>query len=67
MTTQVVLKVLLAGAMGGTVVVLILGLLSFSKGAASAGPYRNKLMQGRVLLQGVALLLFALLLLMRGH
>ncbi|MCK6418196.1 MAG: twin transmembrane helix small protein [Alphaproteobacteria bacterium] len=40
--------------------VLVLGLLSMAKGGELSRRYGNRLMQARVMLQGLALLLFVL-------
>ena len=52
------LPVLVVIAMLATLAVLGLGLMNMARGGAGSGRRSNKLMQSRVLLQGVALLLF---------
>ena len=66
---QTVLMILLVLAMLGTLGVLFAGMLGLAKGeeGPAAGARSNSLMRWRVTLQGIALALFALLLLtMRG-
>lgn len=64
---SLVIKGLLALALIATAGVLMMGLISFSKEAAQASLYRNKLMYWRVVCQGVAIALFSLLLFMDGR
>jgi hypothetical protein len=60
-----VLPVLIVMAMLGTLGILALGVISMVRGG---DPRRsNKLMQSRVLLQGLALLLFALFMMLYRH
>ncbi len=47
-------------AMAAVLGVLVVGLISMTKGGDFNKKYGNKLMQARVVLQGVALLFFAL-------
>jgi hypothetical protein len=47
-------------AMGGVLLVLVVGIIGMAKGGPFAKKYGNKLMQARVYLQGAALILFAL-------
>ena len=54
------LPILVVIAMLATLAVLGLGLMNMARGGAGSGRRSNKLMQSRVLLQGVALLLFLL-------
>jgi sugar phosphate permease len=62
---QYILPVLVVLAMLGTLAALAYGVFSMAKGA---DPKRqNKIMQSRVLLQGVALLLFALFMMLYRH
>jgi hypothetical protein len=57
---QTFLTILIGLAMFGTLAMLGLGVIQMARGG---DPHRaNKLMQNRVLLQGIALALFALLL-----
>ncbi len=55
----ILLTILLALAMLGTLAVLFAGIMGMSRGDPARS---NRLMQWRVVLQGVAILLFALLL-----
>ncbi len=50
-------------ALGATVGALIFGLFSLFKGGEFNAKYGNKAMQWRILLQGVAIVLFTLMLL----
>jgi ABC-type Na+ efflux pump permease subunit len=62
---SVILPVLIVIAMLGTLGILALGVISMVRGG---DPRRsNKLMQSRVLLQGLALLLFALFMMLYRH
>lgn len=66
----VLLTILVALAMLGVVGVLFAGLIGLVRGGSDAtgDPRRsNKLMQWRIVLQGVALVLFALLLTLLRH
>lgn len=54
-------------AMGATLSVLVLGLVSMVKGGEFNQKYGNKLMRARVWAQGVALLFFALTIVSAGH
>ncbi|MBV8060275.1 MAG: twin transmembrane helix small protein [Alphaproteobacteria bacterium] len=47
--------------------VLVLGLISMAKGGTFARKYGNRLMQARIALQGLALLLFVVLLVTAKH
>lgn len=61
----VFLTILLVLAMLGALGIVVYGFVSMARGGS---PQRsNKLMQARVVMQGVALLLLALLMLMAGH
>jgi hypothetical protein len=59
---QTFLTLLVAAAMLGTLGVLVAGLIAMARGADSGTS--QKLMRYRVVLQGVALLLFGLLMLL---
>jgi ABC-type Na+ efflux pump permease subunit len=62
---SVILPVLIVIAMLGTLGILALGVISMVRGG---DPRRsNKLMQSRVLLQGLALLIFALFMMLYRH
>jgi len=57
--------ILLIGLMLATVVVLIIGITLMARGGEANNKYGNKMMVARVTLQGLALALVALLLLMK--
>jgi hypothetical protein len=61
MTVQLVLKILLIGAMLATVGALTLGLFNIREGK-EAGERSNKMMRLRILFQALAILIFSLLL-----
>jgi hypothetical protein len=61
------LTVLLGLAMLAVLGTLIIGLVAMTKGGDFNKKYGNKLMRLRVMLQGVALVLFALALLTNGQ
>jgi len=54
-------------AMLAVVASLVLGVFAMAKGGETSKKYSNKMMQARIMLQGIALLLFALAMLTRGH
>lgn len=58
---QTFLTILLAAAMLGTLGVLVAGMIGMARG--SSGATSQKLMRYRVLMQGAALVIFALLML----
>jgi hypothetical protein len=58
-----VLVILLALAMGAVLVVLFVGIGAMARGGEFNRRYGNRLMRMRVVLQGVAILLFVLLIL----
>jgi len=62
MTISLLLKVLLVGAMAATVGVLALGLFNMLKEGKEADERSNKMMRLRILFQGLAILIFTLLL-----
>lgn len=62
MTTTLVLKILLIGAMAATLITLIMGLLTMFKAGHEADERSNKMMRLRILFQAIAILLFSLLL-----
>lgn len=61
MTIQLVLKILLIGAMIATVGALTFGLFNIKEGK-EAGERSNKMMRLRILFQALAILIFSLLL-----
>lgn len=58
---------LLIGVMLAVLVVLILGIAAMARGGEFNRKHANKLMVARVVLQGIAIALVALLLLMKKH
>ena len=66
MTVQLVLKILLVGAMLATVVALTLGLFNMSKEGKATGERNNKMMRLRILFQALAIVIFSLLLFLKG-
>lgn len=66
MTSGLVLKFLLIGAMAATVVVLVMGLFNMFKAGPKAGERSNKMMGLRILFQALAILIFSLLLFLKG-
>lgn len=54
-------------AMGLTALVLFVGIGSFAVGGKFNQKYANKLMRLRVLIQGIAIILFALVMLLSGR
>jgi len=67
MTTSLVLKILLIGAMGATLITLIMGLLTMFKAGHKADERSNKMMRLRILFQALAILFFTLLLFLKAH
>ncbi|OJW51015.1 MAG: hypothetical protein BGO67_11810 [Alphaproteobacteria bacterium 41-28] len=65
MTVQLVLKILLIGAMVATVGALTLGLFSMKEGK-EAGERSNKMMRLRILFQALAIVIFSILLFLQG-
>ncbi len=59
--------ILMLLAMLAVLASLVLGIFVMAKGGETSKKYSNKLMQARVTLQGIAILLFALAVLSRGH
>lgn len=73
---QPILIILLVAAMGGTVFFLVRGIIAFLKtteadlmgdGPNQSGRLQNKAMQGRILMQAVAVAIVVLLLLLMGR
>ncbi|MCH4151182.1 MAG: twin transmembrane helix small protein [Sphingobium sp.] len=75
---NIFLILLLIAAMGATLFMLIKGIVTFLKtteedlksgpnGPSSSGLKQNKAMMGRIMFQALAVLIIALLLMMRGH
>lgn len=72
------LILLLVAAMGATLFMLVKGIITFLKtteeelkssesGPSASGLKQNKAMMGRIMFQALAVLIIALLLMMRGH
>ena len=61
MVTELVLKILLIGAMAATVGALIMGLFSMFKEGKEAGERSNKMMRYRIFFQALAILIFSFL------
>jgi hypothetical protein len=59
-------SVLIVLVMAATAAVLLTGIAGFIHGGSFNEKYGNRLMQARVALQAIAVLLIAILLLMRG-
>ena len=75
---NIFLILLLIAAMGATLFMLIKGIVTFLKtteedlksgqnGPSASGLKQNKAMMGRIMFQALAILIIALLLMMRGH
>ncbi len=58
---------MMLGAMGAVLASLALGLLAMARGGETSKKYSNKLMQARVILQGLAILLFVLAIVSAQH
>ncbi|NJO53808.1 MAG: HIG1 domain-containing protein [Bacteroidales bacterium] len=56
-----ILPILMGAAMAATVVVLFAGVITFAFNERLNAKYGNKLMRWRVILQGVALVIFGLM------
>lgn len=59
-----VLPIILGIAMVATLIVLFIGLIGFAGNSKMNAKHGNKLMRARVVLQGVALALFAIIMLL---
>jgi hypothetical protein len=66
MTLDFILKVLLLVAMTATLGVLVIGLFNMFTSGHEADERSNKMMRLRILLQGLAILLFSLLLFLKA-
>lgn len=53
--------ILILVAMGATLAILLAGIVTMARGGAFNRKYGNRLMRYRVIFQGIAILLFALL------
>ncbi|MBB6123917.1 twin transmembrane helix small protein [Sphingobium subterraneum] len=76
--SNVLLTILLVAAMGATVFMLVRGVVAFLKtteqelnskeqGPSASALKQNKAMFGRIMFQGIAVLIVAVLLLLKGH
>ena len=61
------LSILLAIALGSVMLVLIFGLIAMARGGELNRKYGNKLMRARVALQGLAIVLFLLFVLVASN
>jgi hypothetical protein len=61
------LSILLAIALGSVMLVLIFGLIAMARGGEFNRKYGNKLMRARVALQGLAIVLFLLFVLVASN
>lgn len=66
MTPNLILKILLGGAMAATLVTLAIGLLNMFKAGPAADKRSNTMMRLRILFQGLAILFFSLLLFLKA-
>lgn len=55
-----VILILLAGSLAAVVIVLLIGVVGMARGGDFNAKYGNKLMRARVILQGLAIVLFIL-------
>lgn len=58
---------LLIATMAATLGVLIVGIVSMAKGGEFNARYGNKLMRLRILMQGIAVALFVILMILHGN
>jgi hypothetical protein len=63
---QSFVTVLLFAAMAATFGVLVVGVVSMAKGGEFNARYGNKLMRLRILMQGIAVALFVILMILHG-
>ena len=59
--------ILLIATMAATLGVLIVGVVSMAKGGEFNARYGNKLMRLRILMQGIAVALFVIRMILRGN
>ncbi|MDC0987034.1 twin transmembrane helix small protein [Alphaproteobacteria bacterium] len=59
--------ILLIATMAATLGVLIVGIVSMAKGGEFNARYGNKLMRLRILMQGIAVALFVILMILHGN
>lgn len=62
---EILFGILLAIALGLTLIVLFAGVITMGRGGEVARKYGNKLMRWRLILQGIAVVLFVLAMLAR--
>jgi len=62
-----VILILLAASLAAVVIVLLTGIVGMARGGDFNAKYGNKLMRLRVILQGLAIVLFILLLVTSGR
>ena len=62
---ETLFAILLAIALGLTLIVLFAGVITMGRGGEVGRKYSNKLMRWRVILQGIAIVLFVLAMLAR--
>ncbi len=67
MTIESVLKILLVFALIATAGALITGLVQMFKDGKKASEKSNKMMRLRILFQALAILIFSVLLFLKGH
>ena len=63
---NILLIILLVAAMGATAYVLVRGVMAMASGKDASGEVQQKYMQKRVLYQGIAIVIVALILLLAG-
>ena len=66
MTVELILKILLVGAMAATLGALIIGLFTLFKAGHASDERSNKMMRLRILFQALAILFFSLLLFLKA-
>jgi hypothetical protein len=64
---QNIVTILLIATMAATLGVLIVGIVSMAKGGEFNARYGNKLMRLRILMQGIAVALFVILMILHGN
>jgi len=64
---NIILIILLVAAMGATAYVLVRGVIAMASGKDLTGEQQQHYMQRRVLYQGIAIILIALILLIAGR
>ena len=66
MTSNTLLIIALVAAMGATAYVLVRGVIAMANGKDATGEVQQKYMQKRVLFQGVAIVIVAVILMLAG-